>query len=97
MPLERFGGGCVMALSEVRQGPREVRRFKNVLTRTGPVKASVPKDCDAPFSGSWFKGQRRQTGVDDLVISRSPKLPYLPVNSVAGTARLPHLVLRRAA
>jgi transposase-like protein len=41
-----------------------------VLTDTGPVEISVPRDRDSSFEPKIVaKRQRRLTGVDDMVIS----------------------------
>lgn len=53
---------------------RNGRRSKTVLTETGPVEISVPRDRDGSFEPRIVaKRQRRLTGVDDLVISLSAK------------------------
>jgi putative transposase len=50
-------------------------RAKTVLTDTGPVEISVPRDRDSSFEPKIVaKRQRRLTGVDDLVISLSAKV-----------------------
>src|SRR6201987_198846 len=49
-------------------------RGKTVLTDTGPVEISVPRDRDSSFEPKIVaKRQRRLTGVDDMVISLSAK------------------------
>ena len=49
-------------------------RAKTVLTDTGPVEISVPRDRDSTFEPKIVgKRQRRLTGVDDMVISLSAK------------------------
>ena len=49
-------------------------RAKTVLTDTGPVEISVPRDRDSSFEPKIVaKRQRRLTGVEDLVISLSAK------------------------
>ena len=49
-------------------------RAKTVLTDTGPVEITVPRDRDASFEPKIVaKRQRRLTGVDDMVISLSAK------------------------
>src|SRR5271166_2463099 len=49
-------------------------RAKTVITDTGPVEISVPRDRDASFEPRIAaKRQRRLTGVDDMVISLSAK------------------------
>ena len=49
-------------------------RAKTVLTGTGPVEISVPRDRDSSFEPKIVaKRQRRLTGVDDMVISLSAK------------------------
>src|ERR1700751_5594789 len=49
-------------------------RGKTVLTDTGPVEISVPRDRDSSFEPKIVaKRQRRLTGVDDMVISLSVK------------------------
>ena len=49
-------------------------RAKTVLTDTGPVEISVPRDRDSSFEPKIVaKRQRRLTGVDDMVISLSAK------------------------
>src|ERR1700746_1676240 len=49
-------------------------RAKTVLTDTGPVGISVPRDRDSSFEPKIVaKRQRRLTGVDDMVISLSAK------------------------
>ena len=53
---------------------RNGHRAKTVITDTGPVEISVPRDRDASFEPKIVaKRQRRLTGVDDLVISLSAK------------------------
>src|SRR6201996_4370874 len=53
---------------------RNGRRAKTVLTDTGPVEISVPRDRAASFQPKIVaKRQRRLTGVDDMVISLSAK------------------------
>src|SRR5487761_1389371 len=53
---------------------RNGRRAKTVLTDTGPVEISVPRDRDSSFEPKIVaKRQRRLTGVDELVISLSAK------------------------
>jgi len=53
---------------------RNGRRAKTVLTDTGPVEISVPRDRDSSFEPKIVaKRQRRLTGVDDMVISLSAK------------------------
>jgi Transposase, Mutator family len=53
---------------------RNGHRAKTVLTDTGPVQVSVPRDRDASFEPKIVaKRQRRLTGVDELVISLSAK------------------------
>jgi putative transposase len=53
---------------------RNGRRAKTVLTDTGPVEISVPRDRDASFEPKIVaKRQRRLTGVDDMVISLPAK------------------------
>ena len=53
---------------------RNGRRAKTVITGTGPVELSVPRDRDSSFEPKIVaKRQRRLTGVDDLVISLSAK------------------------
>ena len=53
---------------------RNGHRAKSVLTDTGPVEISVPRDRDASFEPKIVaKRQRRLTGVDDMVISLSAK------------------------
>jgi putative transposase len=49
-------------------------RAKTVLTDTGPVEISVPRDRDSSFEPRIVaRRQRRLTGVDDMVISLSAK------------------------
>ena len=49
-------------------------RAKTVITDTGPVDISVPRDRDASFEPRIVaKRQQRLTGVDDMVISLSSK------------------------
>ena len=49
-------------------------RGKTVLTDTGPVEISVPRDRESSFEPKIVaKRQRRLTGVDDMVISLSAK------------------------
>ena len=49
-------------------------RAKTVITETGPVEISVPRDRDASFAPKIVaKRQRRLTGVEDMVISLSAK------------------------
>ena len=53
---------------------RNGTRSKTVLTDTGPVEISVPRDRESSFEPKIIaKRQRRLTGVDDLVISLSAK------------------------
>jgi putative transposase len=53
---------------------RNGRRVKTVLTDTGPVEISVPRDRDSSFEPKIVaKRQRRLTGVDEMVISLSAK------------------------
>jgi putative transposase len=53
---------------------RNGHRAKTVLTDTGPVEISVPRDRDSSFEPKIIaKRQRRLTGVDDMVISLSAK------------------------
>jgi len=53
---------------------RNGRRTKTVLTDTGPVEISVPRDRDSSFEPRIVaKRQRRLTGVDEMVISLSAK------------------------
>ena len=53
---------------------RNGRRPKTVLTDTGPVEISVPRDRDSSFEPKIVaKRQRRLTGVDEMVISLSAK------------------------
>ena len=53
---------------------RNGHRAKTVLTDTGPVEISVPRDPDASFEPKIVaKRQRRLTGVDNMVISLSAK------------------------
>jgi len=53
---------------------RNGRRPKTVLTDTGPVEISVPRDRDSSFEPKIVaKRQRRLTGVDEIVISLSAK------------------------
>jgi hypothetical protein len=53
---------------------RNGRRAKTVLTDTGPVEISVPRDRDSSFEPRIVaKRQRRLTGVDEMVISLSAK------------------------
>jgi transposase-like protein len=48
--------------------------IKTVLTDTGPVEISVPRDRDSSFQPKIVaKRQRRLTGIDDMVISLSAK------------------------
>src|ERR1700750_222291 len=68
--------GYVRHDPEGRDGgnPRNGRRAKTVLTDTGPVEISVPRDRDSSFEPKIVaKRQRRLTGVDDMVISLSAK------------------------
>ena len=49
-------------------------RAKTVITDTGPVDITVPRDREASFEPKIVaKRQRRLTGVDDMVISLSAK------------------------
>jgi len=49
-------------------------RAKTVITDTGPVEISVPRDRDSSFEPKIVaKRQRRLTGVDDMVISLSAR------------------------
>jgi putative transposase len=53
---------------------RNGHRAKTVITDTGPVEITVPRDRDASFEPRIVaKRQRRLTGVDDMVISLSAK------------------------
>src|SRR5437763_11564556 len=53
---------------------RNGHRAKTVLTDTGPVEISVPRDWDSSFEPKMVaKRQRRLTGIDDMVISLSAK------------------------
>jgi transposase-like protein len=53
---------------------RNGHRAKTVLTDTGPVEISVPRDRDSSFEPKTIaKRQRRLTGVDEMVISLSAK------------------------
>jgi putative transposase len=53
---------------------RNGHRAKTLLTDTGPVQVSVPRDRDSSFEPQIVaKRQRRLTGVDDMVISLSAK------------------------
>ena len=53
---------------------RNGRRPKTVLTDTGPVEISVPRDRDSSFEPKIVaKRQRRLNGVDEMVISLSAK------------------------
>src|SRR5437763_9953526 len=53
---------------------RNGRRAKTVLTDSGPVEISVPRDRDSSFEPKIVaRRQRRLTGVDDMVISLSAK------------------------
>ncbi|TWE11101.1 mutator family transposase [Prauserella muralis] len=54
---------------------RNGRRGKKVLTEAGPVEIATPRDRDGSFEPQLVgKGQRRLTGLDDLVISLSAKV-----------------------
>jgi putative transposase len=53
---------------------RNGHRAKTVLTDTGPVGITVPRDRDSSFEPRIVaKRQRRLTGVDEMVISLSAK------------------------
>jgi putative transposase len=53
---------------------RNGHRAKTVLTETGPVEISVPRDRDSSFEPQVVaKRQRRLTGAEDMVISLSAK------------------------
>ena len=53
---------------------RNGRRAKTVITDTGPVEITVPRDRESSFEPKIIaKRQRRLTGVDDMVISLSAK------------------------
>src|ERR1700759_5716906 len=53
---------------------RNGHRAKTVLTETGPVEISVPRDRDSSFEPKIVaKRQRRLTGGDEVVISLSAK------------------------
>jgi putative transposase len=55
---------------------RNGHRAKTVLTDTGPVEITVPRDRDSSFEPKIVaKRQRRLTGVDEMVISLSAKGP----------------------
>jgi transposase-like protein len=56
---------------------RNGHRAKTVLTETGPVEISVPRDRDSSFEPRIVaKRQRRLTGVEDMVISLSAKVIF---------------------
>ena len=58
------------------ENSRNGHRAKTVLTETGPVEISVPRDRDSSFEPKIVaKRQRRLTGVEDMVISLSAKGP----------------------
>src|SRR5436305_14882740 len=53
---------------------RNGRRAKTVITDTGPVENTCPRDRESSFEPKIVaKRQRRLTGVDDMVISLSAK------------------------
>src|SRR6202161_4000725 len=53
---------------------RNGHRAKTVLTDTGPVEITVPRDRDSSFEPRIVaKRQRRLTGIDQMVISLSAK------------------------
>ena len=53
---------------------RNGRRSKTVLTETGPVEISVPRDRESTFEPKIVaKRQRRLSGLEDMVISLSAK------------------------
>jgi transposase-like protein len=53
---------------------RNGHRAETVLTDTGPVEISVPRDRDSSFEPKIVaKRQRRLTGIDDMVISLPAK------------------------
>lgn len=53
---------------------RNGHRAKTVLTETGPVEVSVPRDRESTFEPKIVaKRQRRLSGVEDMVISLSAK------------------------
>ena len=53
---------------------RNGRRSKTVVTEASPVEIATPRDRDGSFEPQLVKKhQRRQTGLDDLVISLSAK------------------------
>ena len=53
---------------------RNGHRAKTVITDTGPVEISVPRDRESSFEPKIVtKRQRRLTGVDDMVISLPAK------------------------
>jgi putative transposase len=53
---------------------RNGHRAKTVITDTGPVEISVPRDRESSFEPKIVaKRQRRLTGVDEMVISLSAK------------------------
>jgi len=53
---------------------RNGHRAKTVITDTGPVEISVPRDRDSSFEPKIVaKRQRRLNGVEDMVISLSAK------------------------
>src|SRR4249920_2357095 len=53
---------------------RNGHRAKTVITETGPVELSVPRDRDSSFEPKIVaKRQRRLTGVDEMVISLPAK------------------------
>ena len=56
------------------ENSRNGYRAKTVLTDTGPVEISVPRDRDSSFEPRIIaKRQRRLSGIDDMVISLSAK------------------------
>src|SRR5207247_10226955 len=53
---------------------RNGHRAKTVLTDTGALEITVPRDRDASFEPKIVaKRQRRLTGIDDMVVSLSAK------------------------
>ncbi len=53
---------------------RNGHRAKTVITDTGPLEISVPRDRDSSFEPKIVaKRQRRPTGIEDMVISLSAK------------------------
>src|SRR5690348_8219116 len=66
---DHLGYGKHDAVGRDGGNSRNGHRAKTVITDTGPVEITVPRDRDASFEPKIVaKRQRRLTGVDDMVI-----------------------------